>query len=237
MEFSLRISALSPFRLLFRLMKKFRPALVRELIEDEFVRQTDNYGNLTWLGNPIWQNVSDLWVIQEVISTLRPSLVIETGTNRGGSSLFYAHLMDLLGEGSIITVDMKKLHDLSHPRITYCLGSSTSPEVLSKVSEAASKNTGPLLVILDSDHSEEHVFRELQCYHPFVTTGSYLLVQDGIIDTLPRFAAARPGPLPAIKRFLSEHPEFQVDEKLCGKFPVSHHPIGWLRRIHPASPA
>ncbi len=236
MDFFMRLSTLAPSRLFLRLLKNFRPARVREFIEDEFVQQTDNYGNLTWLGNPIWQNVSDLWVIQEVISTLKPSLLIETGTNRGGSSLFYAHLMDLLGSGSIITVDMQKLHELSHPRITYCLGSSTSPEVLNRVEEAAASATGPVLVILDSDHSEEHVFRELNCYHAYVTTGSYVLVQDGIIDTLPRFAAARPGPLPAIERFLAAHPEFQIDEKLCGKFPVSHHPKGWLRRL-PSSQA
>ena len=212
------------------LMRRLCPAFLRRLMDDEFVHRTGNYGNLTWLGNPIWQNMADLWIIQEVISSVRPALIIETGTNRGGSSLFYAHLMDLMNHGSIITVDVEKLHDHSHPRIRYLIGSSTSEEILSQVRAAVASTSGPVLVILDSDHSEAHVAGELTHYHTFVTPGSYLHVQDGVIDTLPRFAAARPGPLPAIQRFLAGNPGFQVDTLLCEKFPITHHPLGWLRR-------
>lgn len=213
-----------------RLLRRFCPDFLRRLMDDEFVHRTGNYENLTWLGNPIWQNIADLWIIQEVISTIRPSLIIETGTNRGGSSLFYAHLMDLMNHGSIITIDVEKLHEHSHPRIKYLIGSSTSEEILSQVRAAVDLALGPVLVILDSDHSESHVEGELAHYHTFVTPGSYLHVQDGIIDTLPRFAAARPGPLPAIQSFLKGHPEFQVDTVLCGKFPITHHPLGWLKK-------
>ena len=108
----------SPARL-SALLRRFCPTFFRNLMNDEFIRQTNNYATLTWLGNPIWQNIADLWVTQEVISALRPSLIIETGTNRGGSSLFYAHLMDLLGHGSVITMDVKKMHNISHPRVAY----------------------------------------------------------------------------------------------------------------------
>jgi cephalosporin hydroxylase len=87
------------------------------------------------------------------------------------------------------------------------------------------------MVLLDSDHNEAHVLRELELYHRFVTSGSFLLVQDGVIDTLKMFAAFRPGPLPAIEAFLSAHPEFEVDTERCSRFLITHSPKGWLRRM------
>ena len=201
----------------------------------ELIRKTDNFGRITWLGHPIWQNVLDLWTIQETIAEIRPTLLIECGTNRGGSSLFFAHLMDLLAarqdySGQIITIDVEKLHALSHPRITYLLGSSTAPDIAAQVKTRAAIATGPVLVILDSDHSQSHVAAELEIYAPLVTRGSYCLVQDGVIDTLPMMAGARPGPLPAIDAFVAGHPEFEIDRERCERFLISHHPRGWLRR-------
>jgi cephalosporin hydroxylase len=220
----------SPARL-SSLLRRFCPTFFRNLMDDEFIRQTNNYATLTWLGHPIWQNIADLWVTQEVISALRPSLIIETGTNRGGSSLFYANLMDLLGHGSVITMDVEKMHDISHPRVTCLVGDSTAEFMVSRVLEAAEKVMGHVLVILDSDHSPEHVRNELAAYHSMVTQGSYVLVQDGITDTLPAAAAWRPGPLPAIEAFLAETPSFAIDQSLCHKFPISHHPKGWLKKL------
>jgi cephalosporin hydroxylase len=196
----------------------------------DLVKHTGNFGRTTWLGQPIWQNVLDLWTIQETLAEIRPELLIECGTNRGGSSLFYAHLFDLLGSGSIVTIDIEKLHDLTHPRVTCLLGSSTSPEILAVVRDRVAKSRGPVMVILDSDHSEAHVSRELACYTPLVTPGSYCLVQDGVIDTLPFFKAARPGPLPAIDAFLRTTTDFELDRERCQRFLITHHPHGWLRR-------
>jgi len=85
-------------------------------------------------------------------------------------------------------------------------------------------------VVQDSDHSEAHVRRELDLYAPLVTPGSYCLVQDGVIDTLPAFAAGRPGPLPAITDFLRSTDLFEVDDARCHRFLITHHPRGWLRR-------
>ena len=201
------------------------PSFFRQLL-----RQTHNFDNTTWLGNPIWQNVLDLWSLQEVLAVLRPELLIESGTNRGGSSLFFAHLFDIMGHGRVITIDIERLHHLSHPRITYLFGSSTSEEIVSAVRAQVVACHGPVMVILDSDHSEQHVLRELQCYTPFVTVGSYCLVQDGVIDTLLYFRPDRPGPLPAIETFLRTTDEFEVDEKRCQRFLISHHPRGWLKR-------
>jgi cephalosporin hydroxylase len=197
----------------------------------ELVSRTNNFGEVTWLGHPIWQNVLDLWNIQEAISDIRPSVLIETGTNRAGSALFYAHLFDLIGHGRVVTVDVERMHDIEHPRIEFLLGSSLSEDVLARMRAAASSADGPVLVILDSDHSHTHVAGELAAYHEFVTPGSLLLCQDGIIDELPAMAWARPGPLPAIHEFLAAHPEFRVDERYNRRFVVTHHPDGWLRKV------
>jgi cephalosporin hydroxylase len=196
----------------------------------DLIVKTDNFADTTWLGQPIWQNVLDLWTIQETIAEVRPALLIETGTNRGGSALFYAHLMDLLGEGRILTIDVEKLHQLDHPRVEFLLGSSTAPEVVEQVRQAAESAGGPVMVILDADHARDHVAAELELYAPFVTPGSYLLSQDGIIDELPLFADSRPGPLPANVEFLKRHAEFEHDRAKNERFLLSHHPVGWLRR-------
>jgi cephalosporin hydroxylase len=95
---------------------------------------------------------------------------------------------------------------------------------------AAATADGPVLVILDSDHSAPHVREELEAYAPLVGASGRLLVQDGVIDTLRRFRKGRPGPLAAVHEFLREHPEFEIDSDRCGRFPITHHPDGWLRR-------
>jgi cephalosporin hydroxylase len=203
---------------------------VNSLFFCELVRKTDNFGSITWLGHPIWQNILDLWTIQETIAEIKPSLLIESGTNRGGSSLFFAHLFDLIGHGEVVTVDVERLHNLSHHRITYLVGNSTSEEVLRVIQKRVSSTRGPVMVILDSDHSRGHVLRELLCYTPFVTPGSYCLVQDGVIDTLSVFHNCRPGPLLAIQDFLRGTDAFVIDSRRCDRFLITHHPSGWLRR-------
>jgi cephalosporin hydroxylase len=196
----------------------------------DLIWHTDNFEGTSWLGVPIWQNVLDLWTIQETISEVKPALLIETGTNRGGSSLFYAHVMDLLGVGQVITVDIEKLHNLNHPRIEFLQGSSTDDAVLARVRAAVEAANGPVMVILDSDHAAAHVSQELELYAAFVTPGSYILSQDGVIDQLAMFAQSRPGPLPANQDFLRRHPEFEHDHARNSRFIITQHPTGWLRR-------
>jgi cephalosporin hydroxylase len=204
--------------------------IIRSLFFADLVNKTKNFSSVTWLGQPIWQNVLDLWTIQETIAEVRPQLLIECGTYRGGSSLFYAHLFDLMGQGEVVTIDVERRHELSHPRVTYLLGNSTSEQVLSIVRKKAADCRGPVMVILDSDHSEAHVRREIDCYAPLVTPGSYCLVQDGSLDTLAIFRGFRPGPLPAIEDFLRSTEEFELDAARCERFLITHHPKGWLRR-------
>ena len=203
---------------------------VHALFFRDLVSATKNFEKVTWLGHPVWQNVLDLWTIQETLAEIRPDLLIECGTNRGGSSMVFANLFDLMNHGRIITVDVQKMHDLCHPRITYLIGSSVSQEIVNKIQARVNECKGPVMVILDSDHAEQHVRHELDCYARMVTPGSYCLVQDGVIDTLSVFQGDRPGPLPAIESFLSTTNEFEVDTERTGRFLITHHPKGWLKR-------
>ena len=205
--------------------------VVNRLFHLDLVEKTQNFSDVTWLGHPVWQNVLDLWTIQETIVAVRPNLLIETGTNRGGSALFYCHLLDLLGHGTVLSVDVTKQHQLEHPRATFLTGDSTGREVVERVQAAVNAAHGPVMVILDSDHSEGHVRKELDLYANFVTRDSYLIVQDSCIDVLPTARSQRPGPLPAIRRFLATHPEFEIDHQADSRFLISHHPCGWLRRV------
>src|SRR4051794_16739817 len=130
---------------------------VTRMFHGDLIVKTGNFGATTWVGVPIWQNILDLWVIQETISEIRPALLIETGTNRGGSALFYAHVMDLLGTGRIITIDIQRLHELDHARIEFLHGSSTDEAIVAHARAAAEAADGPVMVILDGDHSRDHV--------------------------------------------------------------------------------
>lgn len=201
-----------------------------EAFQAALINHTGNYGNNFWLGKQIWQPVLDLWVLQETIFEVKPDLLIECGTYKGGSAWFFGDLFDLMGKGRIITVDIAKLHETSHPRATYLIGDCAAPEMVQKIKAERDKVTGPVMVLLDSDHSAAHVKKELDAYHSFVTPGSFIHVQDGVIDVQPQFAGARPGPLRAIEAFVAEHPEFEVDLQRSNKFLITHHPKGWLRR-------
>ena len=205
---------------------------VSRLFHEGLVIQAQNFERTKWLGVPIRQNVLDLWTIQETIAEIRPSLLIEVGTWDGGSSLFYAHLMDLIDSGRVVTVDIVDKRKREHPRVEFLLGDSTSREVEEQLRSRVSETEGAVMVILDGDHSQAHVANELELYSSFVTPGSFLLSQDGVIDRLWMFADSRPGPLTANEEFLARHPEFEYDAERNGRFLITHHPTGWMRRLH-----
>lgn len=215
-----------------RIYDRLIAPFVNRLFLAQLIRKTENFGHTTWLGYPVWQNVLDLWTIQETLSEIRPVLLIECGSNRGGSARYYSQLFDLMGQGEIISIDVEKLHRLELPRVRFLIGSSVSDEIVSAVQDRVQSCQGPVMVILDSDHSAAHVAKELEIYSPFVTPGSFLMVQDGVIDTTSAFkGSGRPGPLPAIRKFLAHHSEFALDEERSARFLVTHHPMGWLRRL------
>jgi len=185
------------------------------------------WNNTTWLGTTIMKNPLDLWVYQELLFRIRPDVILETGTHKGGSAHYLASICDLLDHGRIVTVDVTAMPGLpEHPRITYLEGSSTSPETISRMTEAASATT---MVILDSDHSRAHVLDELAAYAPLVTPGSYLIVEDTHVNGHPVTPEFGPGPMEAVDEFLRSNPEFRIDED-CEKFYFTFNPRGYLRR-------
>lgn len=209
----------------------------------------------TWLGRPVIQNPEDLLRIQELIWTLKPDVIIETGVAHGGSLVFYASLLSAFGPGQVIGVDIdirshNRLEIESHPlnnRITLIEGSSTAKPTLEKVSSLIRPDQS-VLVILDSCHTREHVFSELQSYSPFVTKNSYIVVTDGsqkYLGDSPRalrqygsYAETWPtnNPLDALNDFLQtnhnfvcEEPSFLFNESHID-FRITHWPRCFLRR-------
>lgn len=188
------------------------------------------------MGVPVQKIPMDLWLYQEILFTDRPDIIIECGTAFGGSALYMAGILDLLGSGSVITVDIDdwKIEvpgysgRKDHPRITYVKGSSTDPAIISKVT-ALIPDGSKVMVILDSDHSCEHVLGELHAYASLVTPGQLLIVEDTMLNGHPVHAHFGPGPMEALDAFLPGAPDFSIDP-IGERFLVSFNPRGYLRR-------
>jgi cephalosporin hydroxylase len=186
----------------------------------------------TWMGIPAQKNPLDAWIYQEILHEVRPEVVVEIGSAQGGSALFLAHMLDLIGDGGeVISIDIDRSRFRpSHPRLHVLTGDAASPAV---VAEAAALARGRrTLVIQDGDHKADGVLRDLRAYADFVSPGSYLIVEDGIIDLFrPGDAIAdfHPGPLAAIERFLLERPDFEVDAAR-ERYILTASPRGFLKR-------
>jgi cephalosporin hydroxylase len=190
---------------------------------------SDAWTHARWLGAQALKNPLDLWVYQEIVIATKPELIVETGTYRGGSALFLASICDLVQRGEVISIDVEPIRNdyPSHPRITYLGGrSSTDPRVVAEVQEHAAGR--PILVILDSDHSQVHVEAELAVYAPLVPVGCYVIVEDSNIGRIRK--DLMPGPLEAIETFLAATDEFEIDRSR-EKFLITFNPSGYLRRI------
>ena len=184
--------------------------------------------NLSWLGHRLAKCPMDLWMYQELLVRKRPDLVVEAGTYVGGSALFLATILDQIGHGRIITIDITPQPDRPvHPRIEYVLGSSIDPAVVRHVHAAAAGQ--PAMVILDSDHTEHHVYAEMTAYSPLVPVGGYLIVEDTNVNGHPAYPSFGPGPMEAVDRFLSERRDFEIDAR-CERFLMTSNPRGYLRR-------
>jgi len=219
------------------------PRKAYELFEDRVVREFHrlyyNSGSRTWsdtywLGTPAQKCPLDLWIYQELLHELRPAVIVETGTAAGGSALFLASICDLLGHGSIVTVDVApKPGRPTHERITYLTGSSTAPEIRKQVEELVG-DSAPVLVILDSNHERDHVLEELRIYAPLVTAGSFVIVEDTNVNGHPVSPDHGPGPMEAVDEFLRSSAEFSVDRRR-EKFFLTFNPGGYLQRQTPTA--
>lgn len=184
----------------------------------------------TWMGVPCLKCPMDLWAYQEILADVRPDLVVETGTHMGGSALFLTHMLDLLGKGELVTIDiLERSSRPAHPRIRYVTGSSSDAALVESVF-AGRPRLETRLVILDSDHSKEHVARELALFAPRVSVGSYLIVEDSNVNGHPVLPDFGPGPSEAVAEFLAANKSFVADASR-EKFLMTFNPGGYLLRV------
>ncbi|MBU1670593.1 MAG: cephalosporin hydroxylase family protein [Actinobacteria bacterium] len=189
-----------------------------------------------WMGVKAEKNPLDSWIYQEIAYEVRPDAIIEIGSCAGGSTLMLAHFLDLVGKGKVISIDIDRERFVAeHERIIALTGNSRSPEIISKVEELCAG--GSVLVIHDGDHGRDQVLADLEVYSRLVTVGSYLIVEDGIVDLFRPMSGAgifglwpRGGPLPAIDRFLRDNPDFVIDQSR-ERYLITYNPHGYLKRI------
>jgi cephalosporin hydroxylase len=200
--------------------------------------------HFTWLGRPIIQYPQDMVAMQEIIWNVQPDLIIETGIAHGGSLIFYASILELIGKGSVLGIDIDiRKHNRAaieaHPmfkRIAMIEGSSISEEVLRQVRQVV-KDKETVLVVLDSNHTHDHVLSELQAYASLVSVGSYCCVFDTLIEDLPGdMFPDRPwgkgnNPKTAVLEYLKSHKEFEIDKTIQNKLLITVAPDGYLKRV------
>lgn len=219
---------------------------------DDFIRASTEpkYSyNFSWLGRPIIQYPQDMVAMQELIWSVKPDLIVETGIAHGGSLIFSASMLELNAicggpaDAEVLGVDIDiRPHNReaieAHPmfrRITMIQGSSVAPKIIEQVkARAASKKR--VLVCLDSNHTHDHVLAELEAYAPLVSVGSYCVVFDTIIEDMPAdMFRDRPwgkgnNPKTAVWKFLGVHPEYEIDKNLQHKLLITVSPDGYLKR-------
>jgi len=202
--------------------------------------------NFTWLGLPIIQYPQDIIALQEIIWKIKPDLIIETGIARGGSLIFSASLLEIINEGGEvlgIDIDIREENKRAienHPmnkRITMLEGSSIDKDIAEKVYKIA-KEKKKILIVLDSNHTHEHVQKELNLYANLVSVGSYCVVFDTIIEDMPkewdwgsRTWGVGNNPKTAVFEFLKSNDNFEIDKSIDNKLLISVAPDGYLKRI------
>jgi cephalosporin hydroxylase len=197
---------------------------------------------LVWMGIPIIQLPEDILMMQELIWRVRPDVIVESGVAHGGALVFYASILDAIGKGHVVGVDIEirkynRLAIEAHPmskRITLIEGDSVADDTLDRVRDEIPPGA-TVMVALDSNHTREHVAAELERYAPLVTPGSYCVVFDGVMTMVSDAPNAgenwqRDNPLEAVSEFLSEHNEFEVDHSF-NRLEVTYCQSGFLRRL------
>ncbi len=210
--------------------------------------QADHYRwihQTTWMGEPVLNLPQDLFALQEIIFATRPKYIVELGVAWGGSLLFGATLLEVLGGERIIGVDIYIPDDLkarlaSHGRLSERLelitGSSVEEATLARVNKALD-GCREVLVVLDSHHTHEHVAKELQLYSPLVGRGHYLICGDTVVENIPRQVhRTRPwgpgnNPKTALDEFMARNDRFEVDTRIENKLLFSCNPGGYLRCV------
>ena len=201
--------------------------------------------NFTWMGRPIIQYPQDMVIMQELIWEIKPDLIIETGIAHGGSLIFYASILELIGKGEVLGIDIdirehNKKEILSHPmskRISMLQGSSIDLKIIEQVKNIADEKE-TVMVLLDSNHSHDHVLCELEAYANLTSVGSYCVVFDTVVEDLPKgkYSSDRPwdvgsNPKTAVFEFLKKNKNFEINKSIDNKILLSVAPDGYLKRI------
>lgn len=218
-----------------------------------FVKKTCEYRysyNFTWLGRPIIQYPQDMVAMQELIWSIRPDLILETGIAHGGSLIFYASMLELVAScggnanARIVGIDIdirahNRIQIENHPmakRIEMIEGSSIDPRIIERARTLAGE-VEKVMVCLDSNHTHDHVLSELEAYAPLASLNSYCVVFDTVVEDLPEdLFPDRPwgpgnNPKTAVHEFLESHPEFENDESIENKLLITVAPGGYLKRV------
>ena len=202
--------------------------------------------NYSWMGRPIIKYPSDIVATQQIVWDVKPDLIIETGIAHGGSLILSASLLELIGgPGRVLGIDIDiREHNRkeieAHPmmkRIDMIEGSSVADDVMARVRAAAAK-AKCVMVFLDSLHTHDHVLKELELYAPLVSVGSYMVLPDTFIEYFPKgyYAHNRPwdvgnNPMTALRAFLENNKDFEIDRDLCDKLMITEAFDGYLRRV------
>jgi len=192
------------------------------------------FQSVTWMGMKIWKNPLDAWIYQEILNEVQPDVIVEIGSQYGGSTKYFADLLDLIGKGMVISIDpCRDQYVLTHNRVIALTGKSADPDILAQVEEHCRGNC--VFVIQDGDHSKKQVLEDLELYSRFVSVGSYFVVEDGVVDLFHSedglgFREDEPGPLAAIEEFISHHSEFIVDTSR-ERYILTYNPKGFLKRV------
>lgn len=191
--------------------------------------------DMWYFGHRVFQYPGDLWLYQQIIYHTRPAYIIQTGVAGGGSLLYFAHMLDLLGADKtavVVGIDVSlspSARQLQHSRIHLIEGNSTDAQTVQRV--AALLPPGQGLVSLDSDHSCAHVRQELDLYQQFVGPGGYLVVEDTNLNGHPVWSTYGAGPYEAVEAFLRGNRQFVRDDALWQRNLFSFHQYGWLKRL------
>lgn len=192
------------------------------------------FDQVKWMGVPVWKNVLDAWIYQEIIYEVKPDVIVEIGSRYGGSTKYFANLLDIIDKGMVISIDpYRDDYHFKHQRVKILTGKSSDPEILAEVENICRNKS--VFVIQDGDHSKKQAFEDLENYSKFVSIGSYFIMEDGIVDLFHHedglgFKEDEPGPLEAVEDFLKQNSHFIVDTAR-ERYHLTYNPKGFLKRI------